>query len=79
MAQIHVCPLNCVDMLIAEHRPSHVVTLINREMMIDTPAGIRPENHLRLGMNDIAAPTHGFVAPGDTHVADLVRFALGWD
>jgi len=78
-AQIHVCPLSAVASVIAAHGPSHVVTLINRELMIDTPAGIVPENHLKLGMNDIAAPADGFVAPGDEHIADLVRFTLAWD
>jgi len=78
-AHIHVCPLNAVDRLIAEHGPSHVVTLINWELMIETPAGIAPENHLKLGMNDIAAPADGFIAPGDRHIADLLRFTLAWD
>jgi predicted protein tyrosine phosphatase len=78
-ARIHVCPLSAVDTLIAAHGPSHVVTLINRDLMIDTPAGIAPENHLKLGMNDIAAPADGFVAPGEAHVADLLRFTLAWD
>ena len=78
-AAIHVCPLSAVDTVIATHGPSHVVTLINWELMIDTPAGIVPENHLKLGMNDIATPADGFIAPGNGHVADLLRFALAWD
>jgi predicted protein tyrosine phosphatase len=78
-ARIHVCPLSAVDTLIAAHAPSHVVTLINLDLMIETPAGIAPENHLKLGMNDIAAPADGFVVPCEAHVADLLRFTLAWD
>lgn len=78
-AHIHVCPLNAVDALIAAHAPSHVVTLINLDLMIDTPAGIAPENHLKLGMNDVIAPADGFIAPADRHIADLLRFTLAWD
>ena len=62
-AHIHVCPLNAVDTVIAMHGPSHLVTLLNWELMIDTPKAIASQNHLKLGMNDIAEPTDGFVAP----------------
>lgn len=78
-ARIHVCPLSAVKSVIATHGPSHMVTLINHELMIDTPAGIVPENHLKLGMNDIAMPADGFIAPASDHIADLVRFTLAWD
>ena len=78
-AHIHVCPLNAVDTVIAAHGPSHLVTLLNWELMIDTPKAIASQNHLKLGMNDIAEPTDGFVAPDSGHVADLTRFILAWD
>lgn len=78
-AQIHVCPISAIQSVIAAHGPSHLVTLINAELMIDTPAGIAPENHLKLGVNDIGAPADGYIAPGGEHIADLVRFTLDWD
>lgn len=77
--QIHVCPLRAVDELIALHRPSHLVTLINDETMIPTPRDIVAGNHLKLGMNDIATPMDGLVPPGAAHVEDLIAFARGWN
>ena len=78
-AAIHVCPLSAIEKSIAAHRPTHLVTLINRELMIATPEGIAPENHLKLDMHDIAAPIDGYVAPCGEHVSNLLRFAQGWD
>ena len=60
-------------------RVSHLVTLINGEMPITTPPGIGPDRHLRLAMNDICEPQEGLVLPCETHVEDLIRFALDWD
>lgn len=76
---IHVCSLNSLDRVIAAHAPSHLVTLINTDMMIATPAGIEPARHLRLGMNDIVAPMDGYVAPESRHIEELVAFACAWD
>ena len=44
-----------------------------------TPAGIRPENHARLFIHDIAEPIDGHVAPDAEHVAQLLQFATAWD
>lgn len=76
---IHVCPLSAVELIIADHAPSHLVTLINEETMIATPRGIAPGNHLKLPMNDIHEPTDGFVAPSDNHVSELLAFTQSWD
>ncbi len=77
-AQLFVGPLDAVDQVIAKHDISHIISLINREMMIPTPSGISPENHLRLSMNDIAQPVDGFVLPSPDHVASLLDFAMAW-
>lgn len=76
---IHVCSLNALGRIVAEHRCSHVVTLINGEDVLDTPGGILAGNHLRLAMNDIAEEREGFVAPSEQHVADLIDFAGRWE
>ena len=47
--------------------------------MIDTPAGITPERHLRLGVNDIAEPIDGMVAPDESLVVQLLAFGRTWD
>ncbi len=76
---IYVAPLSLVETTIADARVSHLVTLINGETRIDTPSSIEPDRHLRLAMNDICEPQPGLVLPCETHVSDLVKFALDWD
>jgi predicted protein tyrosine phosphatase len=76
---IYVAPLSLVQTTIADACVSHLVTLINDETVIDTPASIGPERHLRLAMNDICEPQPGLVLPCESHVSDLIRFALAWD
>jgi predicted protein tyrosine phosphatase len=76
---IYVAPLSLVETTIADARVSHLVTLINGETLIDTPPSIGPDRHLRLAMNDICEPQPGLVLPCESHVSDLVKFALDWD
>jgi predicted protein tyrosine phosphatase len=76
---IYVAPLKLVQTTIADACVSHLVTLINDETVIDTPASIGPERHLRLAMNDICEPQPGLVIPCESHVSDLIGFALAWD
>jgi len=76
---IYVAPLSLVATTVADARVSHLVTLINGETLIDTPASIDRDRHLRLAMNDICEPHEGLVLPCETHVADLVKFARDWD
>jgi len=76
---IYVAPLSLVEATVADARVSHLVTLINGETLISTPPSIGPERHLRLAMNDICEPQPGLVLPCETHVEDLIRFALEWN
>jgi predicted protein tyrosine phosphatase len=76
---IYVAPLSCVAGTIAEAQIGHLVTLINGDTLVGTPSTIPPDRHLRLAMNDICEPSHGLVLPCETHVTDLVNFALEWD
>lgn len=76
---IYVAPLSLVETTVADAGVSHLVTLINGETLINTPQSIGPERHLRLAMNDICEPQPGLVLPCETHVADLINFALDWD
>lgn len=68
-----------VPALILRRRPSHLVTLLDPATMIETPAGMAPERHLKLGVNDIAEPTEGLIPPDETVVARLLAFGAGWD
>jgi predicted protein tyrosine phosphatase len=76
---IFVAPLSLVETTVADARVSHLVTLINGETLIDTPASISESRHLRLSMNDICEPRDGLVVPCEDHVADLIQFAIDWD
>jgi predicted protein tyrosine phosphatase len=74
-----VCGLSEVERLIAERRPSHLITLLDPASMIETPAGLAAQRHLRVGVNDIAEPMEGLVLPGERVVTDLIAFARDWD
>lgn len=76
---IHVCPLSGLNGIITTHRCSHVITLINGDSMIDTPATVLRNNHLRLAMNDINETREGMIAPSEEHVEALIAFARRWE
>ncbi|HMO42754.1 MAG TPA: hypothetical protein PKB04_05420, partial [Phenylobacterium sp.] len=67
-----VCGLADVPGVIAARRPSHMVTLLDPNTMIETPDGMTPERHLRLGVNDIASPMEGMTAPDERLVEQLM-------
>ena len=76
---IVVCPLNAVNHVVEKYQPSHLVTLLNADMMIDTPAGLRPDSHLKLTMNDIDAPAEGLLAANEGQIQSLIQFIDSWD
>jgi len=68
-----------VPALIARRKPSHLVTLLDPATMIETPAGLAAERHLKLAVNDIAEPTEGLILPDEAAVRRLVDFGHTWD
>lgn len=76
---IYICPLSQLYTAIDTHAPSHLVTLLDPHSMISTPSGIHPERHLRLGINDIAEPRDGLIAPGSAHIEEILAFIDSWD
>jgi predicted protein tyrosine phosphatase len=74
-----VTPLRLLPLVLAERAPSHLITLLSPEELIETPAGFDPARHLRLGMHDIAVPEPGFVAPDARMVERVLAFAEDWD
>jgi predicted protein tyrosine phosphatase len=74
-----VTPLSRLHAVIAERRPSHLITLLSPEELIATPAGCDPARHLRLGVHDIDVPMSGMVAPDAALVEEVLAFARGWD
>jgi predicted protein tyrosine phosphatase len=79
MPKIIITPLSGLEKTIRDHNPSHVVTLLSPEHMIETPDGLHPERHLKIGMNDIADPSLGNAPPHDDHIQTLLEFGRIWD
>jgi len=76
---LHVCSLSRLNDTVQRTGARSVVTLLNAEMDVPTPAGIAPDRHLNLSFNDIAAPVRGLTPPGVAHVLDLLEFVRSWD
>jgi predicted protein tyrosine phosphatase len=79
MPFILVTPLSAVEETIRRYKPSHMMTLLSPEHMIDTPAGIEAAHHLKVGVNDVADATLGEMPPGEKHVAEMLAFSRQWD
>jgi predicted protein tyrosine phosphatase len=77
--QLIVCGLSDVEPLIAARRPSHMITLLDPASMIDTPAGLAPGRHLRLGVNDISEPMEDMILPDAGVVRKILDFGATWD
>jgi len=79
MSRILVTPLSALNDALESHRPSHIVTLLSPEHMIETPRGFPAERHLRLGVNDITDPSAGDAPPARRHVEQLLEFSRDWN
>jgi predicted protein tyrosine phosphatase len=75
---ILVTPLSEIENTIRLYRPSHLVTLLSPEHMIETPQGIACENHLRLAMNDVPEAWGSEAPPAEHHIASLLNFGRDW-
>ncbi len=78
-AKIIVCSLDAMETVVSDNAAGHVISLINDQMMPQTPASLDQSHHLKLPMNDIESPASGFVTPSNQHVEQLIAFALQWD
>lgn len=76
---IHVCSLARVHDTVATTKASHMVTLLRTVDLVERPHGILAENHLILGMDDIAEPIDGYTHPAEEHVHELIEFVRAWD
>lgn len=79
MSCLLVTPLSALTAAIQFHAPSHLVSLLSPEHMIETPQGFDPSSHLKLEVNDIVDPMAGFAAPERSHVEKLLAFSRNWD
>lgn len=78
MSLILVSSLSAVERTIAQYRPSHMVTLLSPEYMIETPQQIAAERHLRLAVNDVLEIWASDSPPNETHISRLIEFGRGW-
>ena len=78
MSKILVTPLSAVPEVIATRHPSHLVTLLSPEHMIETPAGFAVDRHLRLGVNDVIDVEAGDHPPARKHIEALLAFTRAW-
>ena len=76
---IHVCSLARLHQVVEESGAAHIVTLLKQTDIVVRPQSVLVENHLILGMDDIADPMDGYVVPCEEHVAQLITFARGWN
>ncbi|MBL1419205.1 MAG: tyrosine protein phosphatase [Alphaproteobacteria bacterium] len=75
---IHVCSLDLIANSIQKTGAQYLVSIINKDMMPETPHNIAPENHLKLSFNDIAIPTQGFVNAQSSDIEQLITFLDHW-
>ncbi len=76
---IHVCSLARLHETVVATGARHVISLLGDEAGIKLPAGIAPENHLRLRLHDISSPLDGYIMPDEEHIANLLDFVRGWN
>lgn len=79
MPLILVTPLSVLPAMLRAYQPSHLISVLSPEFMIDTPAGFSSANHLRIAVHDICDPADGKRHPSEEHVATLIAFARNWD
>lgn len=79
MSLILVTPLSALPQTLRAYQPSHLITLLSPEFMIETPGGFPAERHLRIGVNDICDPALGGNPPCEDHISSIIEFARSWD
>lgn len=63
----------------AELRPSHLITLLDPQAAVATPAGMLPERHLKLGVHDVQELVEDMTHPTEDHVGDIIEFIATWE
>lgn len=76
---IHVCSLARLPATLEETRAQHVVTLLKQIDLVARPLPIPAQNHLHIGVDDIAEPIDGQIHPAEEHIVRLIDFVQGWD
>ncbi|MBY0563744.1 MAG: protein tyrosine phosphatase [Hyphomonadaceae bacterium] len=75
---IHVCPLSLASKIAREHKPSHVVSLLDPGTPFPALLGC-DERHFKLPVHDIEHELIGFDAICDKRVRSIIAFVSGWE
>jgi predicted protein tyrosine phosphatase len=75
---LHVCPFSALPNLVERAKASHLISLLQEEILVERPRGILPERHLRLRVHDISEPLAGCVHADPTHIEEMIAFARAW-
>lgn len=78
MPMILVTPLSAIEEAIRRYKPSHMITLLSPEHMIETPQGFPADAHLRIGVHDVRDPAEAERPPQALHVEELLDFGARW-
>ncbi len=79
MPRLLVTPLSALPGALSEHAPSHLISLLSPNHMIETPEGFPAHAHLKLGINDIIDVAAGPAPPAREHIDALLEFSRRWD
>lgn len=71
---LYVCSLAELEAHVAALRPGYVVSVIGTAEQPATPAGLGPERHHRMSIDDITLPVDGGALAQEAHVAALIDF-----
>jgi predicted protein tyrosine phosphatase len=78
IGRIFVCPFSALDTTVAGCNASYLLTCLQDDLLVETPQAIKPHDHLRLHVHDIAEALPGYVAPSEEHIGRLIEFAQRW-
>ncbi len=76
---IHICSLRAVPSEAERLDPAHLISILDPDDYVETPAGVDPARHWRFGFNDISTPEPDQVAPEQEDIERLLKFGDAWD
>ena len=76
---IYVCSLAELPVLMADLRPTHIVSMLGDDPFPATPEWLATDRHLKLRFHDIAEPIPGFLVPQVEHLEALITFGTAWN
>jgi predicted protein tyrosine phosphatase len=76
---LHVCPFSALPSLVARAKASHVITLLQEEILVERPERHSPGTTPAFWrVHDISEPLAGCVHPDPTHIEEIIAFARTW-